>query len=143
MTDPRTEAERLVATILGGASVAAESLKGFATGSAECCVCPVCKAIAATRDPSPDLAGRLADGAGELAAGVANVLRAFAGSGPSAPPPATPPTAADPPPAGGDVWAAATRAQDAERSTEETPSKPMAKKAVKPRTTATPAEGDA
>jgi len=147
MTDPRTEAERLVATLLGGASVAAESLKGFATGSAECCVCPVCKAIAAAREPNPDLAGRLADGAGEIAVGVANMLRAFAGAGQPTPPPAER-TA----PAGGDVWAAATRAQDSARSTEETPGRaepaapptpprPMAKKATKPKA-APPAEGD-
>ncbi|GIJ49820.1 hypothetical protein Val02_67060 [Virgisporangium aliadipatigenens] len=126
MTDPRTEAERLVATLLGGASMAADSLKGFATGSAECCVCPVCKAIAAARDPDPDLAGRLADGAGEIAAGVAGVLRAFAGGAQPKPAPAEPAA----PAAGDDVWAAATRA---ERSPEKTPPKPMAKKATKPK----------
>jgi hypothetical protein len=122
MSDPRTEAERLVATLLGGASMAADSLKGFATGSAECCVCPVCKAIAAAREPDPDLAGRLADGAGELAAGVASVLRAFAGGGQSAtPPPASPASSAEKtaPTRDDDVWAAATHAQDAESSTEE------------------------
>jgi len=57
---------------------------GFATGGPECCVCPVCRAIAALRDPSPDLAERLATGAGDFAAGVASLLRAFsaaAGSG--------------------------------------------------------------
>jgi hypothetical protein len=143
MSDPRTEAERLVATLFGGASVAAESLKGFATGSAECCVCPVCKAIAAAREPNPDLAGRIADGAGEIAVGVANVLRAFAGGGQTQPTPTTPP-AAKTPPADGDVWAAATRAQGSERSPEATPGraepaapptppKPMAKKATRPK----------
>ena len=50
----------------------------FATGRPECCVCPVCRAIAALRDPSPELAERLATGAGDLAAGVASLLRAFA-----------------------------------------------------------------
>ncbi|GAA4253857.1 hypothetical protein GCM10022255_056270 [Dactylosporangium darangshiense] len=77
MRDPREEAERLVAAALAAASMAARSTAGFATGSAECCVCPLCKAIAAARDPDPDFAERLATGAGDLAAGVASVLRAF------------------------------------------------------------------
>ncbi|MET8067335.1 hypothetical protein ABZS65_27280, partial [Micromonospora sp. NPDC005313] len=111
-TDPgsaREEAERLVATLLAGAKLAAAApgsgawgplggilsgvlghtptgagsaaepsgSTGFATGSPECCVCPVCRGIAALRDPSPEFAERLATGAGDLAAGVASVLRAF------------------------------------------------------------------
>nr|WP_233604530.1 hypothetical protein [Micromonospora sp. HM5-17] len=52
---------------------------GFATGTAECCICPVCRTIAALRDPSPDLVERLATGAGDFAAGVASLLRAFSG----------------------------------------------------------------
>ncbi|MET8279071.1 hypothetical protein [Micromonospora sp. NPDC005174] len=103
----REEAERLVATLLAGARLAsagaaggafgplggvlagvlghsaapggdARATGGFATGSAECCVCPVCRGIAALRDPSPEFAERLATGAGDLAAGVASLLRAFA-----------------------------------------------------------------
>lgn len=50
---------------------------GFATGSPECCVCPVCRGIAAMRDPSPEFAERLATGAGDLAAGIASLMRAF------------------------------------------------------------------
>ncbi|WP_407676353.1 hypothetical protein [Plantactinospora alkalitolerans] len=50
---------------------------GFATGGPECCVCPVCRSIAALRDPSPEFAERLATGAGDFAAGVASLLRAF------------------------------------------------------------------
>ncbi|MFC0566275.1 hypothetical protein ACFFHU_19310 [Plantactinospora siamensis] len=50
---------------------------GFATGSAECCVCPLCRAIAALRDPSPEFAERLSTGAGDLAAGVTSLLRAL------------------------------------------------------------------
>lgn len=49
----------------------------FSTGSADCCICPVCRVIAALRDPSPELAERLATAAGDLAVGVAGVLRAF------------------------------------------------------------------
>ncbi|WP_432977446.1 hypothetical protein [Dactylosporangium sp. CA-233914] len=79
MRDPREEAERLVAAALAAVSMAARSTDGFATGSAECCVCPLCKAIAAARDPDPDLAERLATGAGDVAEGVASFLRAFGG----------------------------------------------------------------
>ncbi|WP_434741056.1 hypothetical protein [Micromonospora sp. SH-82] len=50
---------------------------GFATGAPECCVCPLCRAITAMRDPSPEFAERLATGAGDLAAGVASMMRAF------------------------------------------------------------------
>jgi hypothetical protein len=77
MADPRTEAERLVATALAALTMATRGTEGFATGSAECCVCPVCKAIAAARDPSPQFAERLATGVGDLASGLASVLRAF------------------------------------------------------------------
>jgi hypothetical protein len=75
MSQPREEAERLVAAALAALSMAASSTAGFATGSAECCVCPLCKAIAAARDPDPDLAERLATGAGNVAEGVASFLR--------------------------------------------------------------------
>ena len=118
--DPREEAERLVATALAALQVAAGSTAGFATGSAECCVCPVCKAIAAARDPDPEFAERLASGVGDLAVGLAGVLRAFG-------------TREDPaqsrtpePETTQDVWQGATK---------ETPMspKPMAKKAVKPK----------
>ena len=50
----------------------------FSNGSPECCVCPVCKMIAALRDPSPEFTERLASGASDLAAGIAGVMRAFA-----------------------------------------------------------------
>ena len=134
--DPREEAERLVATALAALSVAANSTAGFATGSAECCVCPVCKAIAAARDPDPAFAERLATGVGDLAVGLAGVLRAFGspegGTGhqgetrragetrtPEPPEPQEPPETQD-------VW---------QHATTETPMspKPMAKKAVKPK----------
>ncbi|MEV0003770.1 hypothetical protein AB0H28_15975 [Micromonospora sp. NPDC050980] len=163
-TDPgsaREEAERLVVTLLATARLAAASSgagqgplggilsgvlghspgaagTGFATGSPECCVCPLCRGIAALRDPSPEFAERLATGAGDLAAGVASMLRAFApptSGGPAAPAEPTPPA----PPAGAaptgsadhvwreatrtghdsqpapeqDVWAAATRGEGA------------------------------
>ncbi|HEX8927952.1 MAG TPA: hypothetical protein VGA45_03475, partial [Actinomycetota bacterium] len=49
----------------------------WATGSAECCVCPLCKVIAAMRDPSPETAAKLAVGAGDLANGVASMMRAL------------------------------------------------------------------
>ncbi|GAA3340305.1 hypothetical protein GCM10020358_27400 [Amorphoplanes nipponensis] len=82
---------------------------GWSTGSAECCVCPVCRAIAAVRNPTPQQAARLATGAGDFASGVASLLRAFAAvSGttgtPNRPkPPARPTTTPD------QAWSAATR----------------------------------
>lgn len=143
--DPvRDEAERLVAAALAAVSLAARGLgaagsarrtgrdeqseyAGFATGSPECCICPVCRAIAAVRDPSPDLAERLAAGAGDLAAGVASLLRAFgrgerhgehAGGG------GWPWAADEPDEEVADPWRAATAAPAPEP-------KPMAKKAIK------------
>ncbi|MBM0204705.1 hypothetical protein JNW90_17685 [Micromonospora sp. STR1s_5] len=124
----REEAERLVATLLAGARLASAGSTGgafgslggmlsgvlghsagpaarsgtggaFATGSAECCVCPVCRGIAALRDPSPEFAERLATGAGDLAAGVASLLRAFSPPEPSAPSPTEPTTPPSPAPA--------------------------------------------
>ncbi|WP_432829552.1 hypothetical protein [Dactylosporangium sp. CA-092794] len=114
MREPREEAERLVAAALAAMSMAARSTTGFATGSAECCVCPLCKAIAAARDPDPDFAERLATGAGDLAAGVASVLRAF-GERASASFKAPGGTAEAPASAEGpDVWHSATAQQAAD-----------------------------
>jgi hypothetical protein len=128
--DVRDEAERLVAAALATASVALRGLRdgGFpmsgladaaervlsggsghvATGTAECCVCPVCRAIAALRDPSPEFALRLATGASDLAAGLSGVMRAFGdvtGRRPAPPP-------AKHTPDGDVTWRAATRAAD-------------------------------
>ncbi|MEV4482182.1 hypothetical protein [Micromonospora coxensis] len=112
---------------------------GFATGTPECCICPVCRGIAALRDPSPEFAERLATGAGDLAAGVASLMRAFASAadgeashrttgdatGATGPAAGTDPdadrvwreatrTGHDSPSAPErDVWSAATRAEDA------------------------------
>lgn len=71
----REEAERLVAAVLAAATLAANANPQISTGSAECCVCPLCKVIAAVRDPDPQTVERLATGAGDLAAGVASFLR--------------------------------------------------------------------
>ena len=74
----RQEAERLVAAALAFASLAANSHPELATGSAACCVCPFCKLIEAVRDPDPHFVERLATGAGDLATGVASLLRNLA-----------------------------------------------------------------
>ncbi|WP_018251738.1 flagellar biosynthesis protein FlhF [Salinispora mooreana] len=159
-TDPgsaREEAERLVATLLAAARLSAAGAEGgtswgplgevvssafghagsstgagLSTGTAECCICPLCRAIVALRDPSPEFAERLATGAGDLAAGVASLLRAFASAQP-APTSAADPTAEPAAPqrptpvwqaatrsrhdsssaSEGDVWSAATRAEEA------------------------------
>ena len=85
----RDEAERLVAAAFAAVSSATRGLgapgSSFATGSAECCVCPVCRAIAAMRDPNSDLAERLAAGVGDLATGVAAILRTLSTRGSRAP----------------------------------------------------------
>lgn len=106
----REEAERLVASVLGqvvGAAAGHRAGGAWATGSAECCVCPVCRVIATMRDPSPESAARLATGAGDLASGVASVMRAFSAMAGERP---APPKPASPPPGNPDeTWSTATR----------------------------------
>lgn len=133
----RHEAERLVAALLARASQGGrdgesglgdmltgvvgqffsgtgaqqhKSSTGWATGTAECCVCPICRAIAALRDPTPETAERLAAGAGDLATGVASMMRAFstiAGATGSRPKPKTAPRREPTP---DQAWSTATRA---------------------------------
>ncbi|MEV6969731.1 hypothetical protein AB0M47_31910 [Hamadaea sp. NPDC051192] len=137
-TEPSTarqEAERLVAAALAVASLAAGSHPELATGSAACCVCPFCKLIEAVRDPDPQFVERLATGAGDLAVGLASLLRNL-----SAP---REQTEADP-------WRSATAEEPAASSTTPSPEpdapasrttpkkvakKAIAKKAVAPRKT--------
>jgi hypothetical protein len=142
-TDPvRDEAERLVAAAIAALSVASRSLpglgarSGFATGSEECCVCPVCRAIAAMREPDPEFAERLATGAADLATGVAGLLRSLSrptgGSRSDREPHADraprPDDDVSAPAGGPDPWHEATTAPPPEPAP---PKKPMAKKAVK------------
>jgi hypothetical protein len=110
----RDEAERLVATVL--AMAARSGLGGnahgaWATGSAECCVCPVCRVIASLRDPHPVTAERLASGAGDFATGVASLLRAVSAMAGNARP-ASPERPPAPPPNPDTMWSAATRTAD-------------------------------
>jgi len=127
-TEPSTarqEAERLVAAALAVASLAANSHPELATGSAACCVCPFCKLIDAVRDPDPQFVERLATGAGDLAVGLASLLRNLS--------PRTPEEA--------DPWRSATAPEAAPPApperTEPTKvtKKTIAKKAVAPRKT--------
>jgi len=116
--DIRAEAERLVSAALAAASFALRGARGagfverflgdehISTGTAECCVCPVCRGIAAVRDPSPEFALRLASGASDVASGVAAILRAF--QAPARPTAEPPPRPRDP----GPTWRAATRTGD-------------------------------
>jgi hypothetical protein len=118
----------------------------WATGSAECCVCPVCRVIANLRDPSPHAMERLATGAGDFATGLASLMRGVsamtgerhrttrprpapprpdpdamwtaATRRGTAPPPAPEPDEHDSP------WAAATRAAAADASASERPARP-------------------
>ncbi|MBV1852530.1 hypothetical protein [Catellatospora tritici] len=78
----REEAERLVAAALAAATLAANANPHLATGSAECCVCPLCRVIAAVRDPDPEFVERVATGAGDLAAGLASFLRSVSAARP-------------------------------------------------------------
>lgn len=73
----REEAERLVAAGLAFASLAANAHPEIANGSAACCVCPFCKLIDAVRDPDPQVVERIAAGAGDLAVGLAGLLRSL------------------------------------------------------------------
>lgn len=146
--DPiREEAQRLVAAALAAASVAANGLTNahLSTGSAECCVCPICRVIAAMRDPSPEFADRLADGAADLAVGVASMLRSLSGAAHHAAPAAREGDADEPAEPADDPWRQATTA-GTPGATAPPPRAPMARKAVKkaapPRDTATaPATG--
>jgi hypothetical protein len=85
--DPvRDEAERLVSAAIAAVSMAARTIPStgshaFATGSDECCVCPICRVIATMRDPSAELSERLSAGAGDLATAVAGMLRNFTRGG--------------------------------------------------------------
>ena len=120
----REEAERLVAALLakaaqrdlgdllrsfsGTGSQQHNRSTGWATGTAECCVCPVCRAIAAVREPTPHTAERLATGAGDLATGVAGMLRAFSTIAGVTSPKPQPRPAARPGPTPDQAWSAAT-----------------------------------
>lgn len=133
--DPvRHEAERLVAAAiatLGG--LAAGRGASFATGGPECCACPICKVIAAVREPSPEASERIATGVGDLATGIASMMRAFTAGAAGTDRSADPAPGGEPGP-GGDVWHAATTQTTAPPSSAAAPAatpKPMAKKAVR------------
>ncbi|WP_155373197.1 hypothetical protein [Catellatospora vulcania] len=128
----REEAERLVAAVLAAATLAANANPHLATGSPECCVCPLCKVIAAVRDPDPELVERVATGAGDLAAGLASFMRSVSTHRPgdAAWRDATAhPGAGEGAPAGGS--AAADEGPEGAASADAPPARPMAKKAVK------------
>jgi hypothetical protein len=132
----RQEAERLVAAALAVASLAANARPDLATGSAACCVCPFCRLIEAVRDPDPQLVERLATGAGDLAVGLAGLLRSFAPDRSTPPAPRAEPPGFD---AGtpDDPWHAATTAAAPSTGNGAAPksakkiAKKIAKKAVK------------
>lgn len=118
----RQEAERLIVAALAAATLAANAHPNLATGSAACCVCPFCKVIEAVRDPDPEFVERLATGAGDLAVGIASLMRNLAG------PRHSDETA--------DVWRAATATDPsppahAAEAHPPAPVKKMAKKAIK------------
>jgi hypothetical protein len=72
-----------VSGVTPGAAGGSESPgPGLSTGSADCCVCPVCRAIGALRDPGPEFAERLASAVGDVAVGISGLLRALSGTVP-------------------------------------------------------------
>lgn len=77
------EAAKLVEAGLAWAQRAASVADGhIADGSASCQVCPLCRVIAAVREPSPELTEKLTDAASGVAGLVATLLRAsHSGSG--------------------------------------------------------------
>ncbi|GAA1379453.1 hypothetical protein [Catellatospora chokoriensis] len=136
----REEAERLVAAVLAAATLAANANPHLATGSPECCVCPLCKVIAAVRDPDPELVERVATGAGDLAAGLASFLRSVSTHRPgdaawrdatAQPGAAGEGAAAAPSAADGDGPRGPAAAAPPAASADAPSARPMAKKAVK------------
>ena len=86
---------------------------GWATGSAECCVCPVCQAIAAARNPSPATAVRIATSAGDIATGLAGLMRGLSGlAGVRSKRPASRAPRPAPAPSPDEAWSTATRRAD-------------------------------
>jgi hypothetical protein len=117
----RQEAERLVFTVVAAARRAAGGA-GHRDAGPPCCACPVCRALAALREPDPRVVEHLAARAGDLAAGVAGLLRSASarphgpsGAGPSGAGPSGGDSASARPhpagPTGGDdeAWREATR----------------------------------
>ena len=74
------EAAQFAAAALGWAQRMAGSIdpggERIATGAPECAVCPVCRAISALRDPSPELAERVTRTVTDAASALAHALRA-------------------------------------------------------------------
>ncbi|MBU2670954.1 hypothetical protein KOI35_46400 [Actinoplanes bogorensis] len=107
----REEAERLVAAVLARAVTGqAFNDRRWATGDPECCVCPVCKAIAAMRDPRPETAAKLAGSASDLAGSVASLLRGVSAIVGEKPKPARPAPVTIQPGNADQTWSAVTRA---------------------------------
>jgi hypothetical protein len=86
MTEPgplADEAQRLVEAGLAWAQrlVAAVDPAGerLATGAPECGACPICRAVAALRDPSPEVTERITATVTDLATLVATGLRTLDG----------------------------------------------------------------
>jgi hypothetical protein len=108
----------------------------FSTGSADCCVCPICRVIAALRDPSPEFAEQMASAVGDLAVGLTGLLRAFGSAMATPADPAaagTVPTPGAKPDTDSEILAdpASNTMSDSPRSGKPGAGKPMAKKAVK------------
>ncbi len=58
-----------------GAHLSAATEGGFATGSEECTLCPVCQVVGAVRENHPEVAEHLTDAVTALAAAVRSAIR--------------------------------------------------------------------
>jgi hypothetical protein len=72
----RHEAERLVTDVFEVVARAARDLPGEPG-----CGCPVCRTVTAVRDPDPEFAARVSRAVGDVAGGVAGVLRSLSDLG--------------------------------------------------------------
>nr|BFE75393.1 hypothetical protein GCM10020092_086940 [Actinoplanes digitatis] len=109
---------------------------GWATGSAECCVCPVCRAIAGLRNPTAESAERLASGAGDVASGLARMLRGLSAISSAAGVRSKPQPPPRPTPTPDEAWSAATRGGTA-RPAERIPTEQDVREGADPWTAAT------
>ncbi|GAA4214993.1 hypothetical protein [Actinocatenispora rupis] len=68
----RDEAEKLVSEVFAAAARAARDVPGDPG-----CRCPVCRTVEAVRAPDPAVASRVAGAVGDVASGVAGLLRSL------------------------------------------------------------------
>ncbi len=68
-----------------GAHLMPDPEGGFATGSEECTLCPICQVVGAVREHHPEVAEHLTDAVTSLAAAVRSALVGSGAAGPVGP----------------------------------------------------------